>query len=181
VAPQPTLRTERLLLRAFRPEDAAVVQRLAGEREVADTTLTIPHPYRDGMAETWIATHAEAWERQERLTLAITAEALGVIGAISLHLRPVHRRAELGYWVGRPFWNCGYATEAARAVIAFGFEALGLSRIHASHFTRNPASGRVMVKAGMRLEGTFRQHVIRWDRPEDLSQYAILKTDLPRD
>ena len=132
VAPQPTLRTERLLLRAFRPEDAAVVQRLAGEREVADTTLTIPHPYRDGMAETWIATHAEAWERQERLTLAITAEALGVIGAISLHLRPVHRRAELGYWVGRPFWNCGYATEAARAVIAFGFEALGLSLPYSS-------------------------------------------------
>ncbi len=178
--PQPELETERLLLRAFRPEDAAVVQRLAGEREVADTTLTIPHPYLDGMAESWIATHAEAWERQERLTLAMTAAQLGVIGAISLHLRPVHRRAELGYWVGRPFWNRGFATEAARAVIAFGFEALGLNRIHASHLTRNPASGRVMAKAGMRLEGTFRQHVIKWDRPEDLTQYSILRTDLPR-
>jgi len=71
-----------------------VVQRLAGAREVADTTLTIPHPYLDGMAESWIAAQAGEWERQERLTLAITAEALGVIGAIGLHLRLVHRRAE---------------------------------------------------------------------------------------
>ena len=177
--PQPTLRTERLLLRPFRLEDASAVQQLAGAREVADTTLSIPHPYLDGMAEAWIGTHVDAWERQKRVTFAITSEADGVVGAIALSLTLAHRRAELGYWVGQPFWNRGYATEAARAVLTFGFEALGLNRIHASHLTRNPASGRVMVKAGLRLEGTFREHVVRWGHAEDLCEYAILRADLP--
>ena len=177
MGPQPTLRTERLLLRAFVLEDAAAVQRLAGAREVADTTLTIPHPYLDGMAESWIQTHGEAWERRERATFAITAPPHAVIGTVALTLRLEHRRAELGYWIGRPFWNQGYATEAVRAVLAFGFEQLELNRIHASHFTRNPASGRVMRKAGMRLEGTLREHVVRWDRPEDLAVYSILRAD----
>jgi RimJ/RimL family protein N-acetyltransferase len=154
-----------------------VVQRLAGAREIADTTETIPHPYLDGMAESWIRTHQEHWQQQERVTFGITSDADGVIGAISLHLTQAHRRAELGYWVGRPFWNRGYATEAARAVIAFGFETLALNRIHAVHLTRNPTSGRVMVKAGMRFEGTLRQHVIKWDRAEDLDEYAILRAD----
>jgi RimJ/RimL family protein N-acetyltransferase len=174
---QPTLRTERLLLRPFRLEDASVVQQLAGAREVADTTLTIPHPYLDGIAEAWIDTHMDAWERRERVTFAITSEADGVVGAITLRLTPAHRRAELGYWVGRPFWNRGYATEAARAVVTFGFETLELNRIHASHLTRNPASGRVMAKAGLRFEGTFREHVVRWGRAEDLSEYAILRAE----
>src|SRR5438477_10632037 len=146
MSPQPTLRTDRLVLRPFRLEDATVVQRLAGAREIADTTQTIPHPYLDGMAESWIRTHQDRWQQQESVTFAITSEADGVTGAIGLHLTPAHRRGELGYWVGLPFWNRGYATEAARAVIAFGFKTLALNRIHAVHLTRNPASGRVMVK-----------------------------------
>ncbi len=153
------------------------MQGLAGAREIADTTLTIPHPYLDGMAETWIATHEDAWKQQDRATFAITSLEEGVVGAIGLHLRLAHQRAEMGYWVGLPFWNRGYATEAARAIIAFGFEALGLNRIHASHLARNPASGRVMMKAGMRFEGTLRQHVLKWGRAEDLSEYAILRSD----
>lgn len=178
MTPQPTLRTERLILRPFCLEDAATVQRLAGTREVAETTLTIPHPYLDGMAETWIATQPDAWERQERVTFAITSAADGVVGAIGLRLTLQHRRAELGYWVGRPFWNHGYATEAARAILTFGFETLRLNRIHASHLVRNPASGRVMVKAGMRFEGTLRQHVLKAGRAEDLAEYAILRADV---
>ncbi|MGH2600843.1 MAG: GNAT family N-acetyltransferase [bacterium] len=165
------------MVRPFRLDDAPVVQRLAGAREIADTTLTIPHPYLDGMAEDWIRTHDDAWNRQERATFAMTSEAEGVVGAIGLDLALPHRRAELGYWVGRPFWNRGYATEAVRAVIAFGFETLGLNRIWARHLTRNPASGRVMVKAGMRFEGILREHVIKWDRPEDLAAYSILRAD----
>jgi RimJ/RimL family protein N-acetyltransferase len=177
MASQPTLRTERLLLRPFRLEDAGVVQQLAGAREIADTALYIPHPYLDGMAEGWIGSHAESWNRQESATFAITTEADGVTGAISLQLEPVHRRAELGYWVGRPFWNRGYATEAARAVIAFGLGQLGLNRIYAAHLTRNPASGRVLAKAGMQLEGVLRQHLMKWERPEDVAEYAILRDE----
>jgi hypothetical protein len=72
----PTLTTERLVLRPFLLSDAKNVQFLAGDREVADTTLTIPHPYLDGMAESWIGMHEGAWTRHESATLAITeAEA----------------------------------------------------------------------------------------------------------
>lgn len=174
---QPTLRTDRLVLRPFDLADAPTVQRLAGEREVADTTLTLPHPYLDGMAESWIGGHPEAWGRRERVTFAITAATDGLVGAIALALATQHRRGELGYWIGRPFWNRGYATEAARAVLAFGFETLELNRIHASHLARNPASGRVMVKAGMRFEGTRRQHIVKAGRAEDLADYALLRGD----
>lgn len=177
VAELPALRTARLVLRPFTMADAAAVQRLAGASEVASTTLNIPHPYEDGMAEAWIASHAPAFTRNELAVLAISFPDRALIGAISLRLEPLHRRAELGYWVGVPFWGQGYATEAAQAVLAFGFETLGLNRIYATHLLRNPASGRVMEKIGMRCEGTNRQHVWKDDRFEDLVRYAILSCD----
>ena len=172
--PLPTLRTDRLLLRAFTMADAPRVQELAGAREVAETTLTMPHPYDDGVAEAWIAGHAAAWEAGKRLTLAITTGADELIGGIGLSLVPAHQQGEVGYWIGVPFWNRGFATEAAGAVLGFGFDELGLHRVAARHFPRNPASGAVLLKLGMLHEGTLREHVRRWDRFEDLECYAIL-------
>jgi RimJ/RimL family protein N-acetyltransferase len=171
----PTLSTGRLLLRPFSAADAREVQRLAGAPEVADTTLLIPHPYPDGVAEQWIASHPAAWEERRSLSLAITDEERGLLGAIGL--RPVmeHRHAELGYWIGVPHWGRGIATEAARAVIRFGFDELGLERVSATHFARNPASGRVLVKAGMQYEGRLRRHVLKCGRFEDGELYAVLR------
>jgi ribosomal-protein-alanine N-acetyltransferase len=178
---QPTLTTLRLLLRPFALADAPAVRRLAGEWAVADTTLSIPHPYDEGVAEAWIASLADQYARREQAVFAITEnQTETLVGAIGLVLRAPHHRAELGYWVGRPYWGRGYATEAAAAVIAFGFAELSLNRIHACHFARNPASGRVLAKAGMRREGVSRQHVRRWDRFEDLVQYGILREDVER-
>ncbi|HYR10620.1 MAG TPA: GNAT family N-acetyltransferase [Longimicrobium sp.] len=173
----PTLRTERLLLRAFTLADAPRVQELAGAREVAATTLTIPHPYEDGMAEAWIQGHAAAWEAGKRLSLAVTSQADGLVGVVGLSLQPAHRHAEIGYWIGVPYWNRGFATEAAGAVLAYGFGELGLHRIVARYFARNPASGGVLRKLGMRHEGTLREHVWRWDRFEDLECCAILEDE----
>ena len=85
--------------------------------------------------------------------------------------------AELGYWIGKPYWNSGYATEASRAVLKYGFEVLGLNRIHASHFRRNPASGRIMEKIGMKYEGCLRQHFKKWGKFEDLETYGILRSE----
>lgn len=176
--PQPTLSGARLDLRPFSIDDAPAVQALAGAREIADTTLTIPHPYGDGVAEQWIATHAPAWAAGALASFAVVERAAGqLVGAIGLTLRPAHARAEMGYWIGVPFWNRGYATEAAELVLGFGFGELGLNRVHAQHFTRNPQSGRVMRKLGMRHEGRLRQHVRRWGSPEDLEQYGILRDE----
>lgn len=175
---QPVLLTPRLRLRPFAAMDAAVVQRLAGEFSVADTTLSIPHPYADGVANAWIASLPEAFTQGRQAVFAITDRVTGeLLGAIGLDLRREHDRAELGYWIGQPFWNRGFATEAARAVLDFGFRSLGLHRIHACHFGRNPASGRVLTKIGMRHEGIARGHVVRWGRSEDLVQYGMLREE----
>lgn len=173
----PTLKTGRLVLRPFLLSDAATVRHLAGDRAVADTTLSIPHPYLEGMAEQWIATHEGAWTRHEMATFAITEPEAGLVGAISLRIELSHRRAEMGYWIGVPYWGLGYATEAGRAMVAFGFGKLGLQRIYAHHFVRNPASGRVMAKLGMQREGTWRRHFYRWDQPEDVAAWGLLRAD----
>jgi RimJ/RimL family protein N-acetyltransferase len=174
----PTIITERLVLRPFALSDAADVQRLAGDWAVADTTSNVPHPYPDGAAKTWISGHAECFQRREIMTLAVTLGNSGELaGCISLALRDSDDKAEMGYWMGVPYWKRGYCSEAARGLIAYGFEQMGLHRIYAFHFARNPASGRVMQKAGMTCEGTLRQHVKKWERYEDLVAYGILRSE----
>jgi len=176
--PIPTLETPRLILRPFRIEDAPVVQRLAGAREVAERVSSIPHPYPDGAAEMWIATHASDFDRGNQLTEAITRRSDGVLlGAIGLTISPQHQRAELGYWLGVPYWRQGYMTEAARALVDYGFRELGLRRIFARHFGSNPASGRVMQKLGMRCEGVLREHDLKWGHVEDDVYYGLLRSE----
>ena len=175
---RPTLTTPRLLLRPFALTDAPDVQRLAGAREVASTTLNIPHPYTDGMAEQWIATHEASYVRGEFVIFAIVLRAnQALIGATSLHIHRPHVQAELGYWIGKPYWGCGYATEAAEEVVRYGFEDLALNRIHAKHFGSNPASGRVMRKVGMSLEGVRPEHYKKWETYEDRVDYGLLVRD----
>jgi len=173
-----TFETERLILRPFRLDDAGDVQRLAGDRQIADTTLNIPHPYKDGMAQEWIGTHQPECNQGKGVTFAITRRPQGfLVGAISLMGMAAGHQAELGYWIGRPYWNQGFCTEACDVLLRYAFSALGLVRVHASHITRNPASGRVMQKLGMKHEGLRRQHVKKWDTFEDLEVYGILKAE----
>ena len=174
---QPTLCSPRLVLRPLDAGDAARVQELAGDKAIADTTLNIPHPYEDGMAESWIAGHEERL-REGNVVFAIALRASNdLIGTIGLKIDAASRKAELGYWVGVPYWNGGYATEAARRLIEYAFEDLSLNRVAAQHFARNPASGRVMQKTGMVHEGTIRQGALKQDTFEDLELYAILRSD----
>jgi RimJ/RimL family protein N-acetyltransferase len=173
----PVLRTKRLVLRPFTLADAPIVQQLVSDRDVASTTAVVPHPYPDDGAEEWIRTHPGRHARGEAAIFAITTEKEGVVGAIALTMEPQHRRAELGYWIGRPYWSRGYATEAARAVLRHGFVTLGLHRIHARHMARNPASGRVLHKLGMRLEGRDREHLYRFGRFEDLENHGLLRRE----
>jgi ribosomal-protein-alanine N-acetyltransferase len=175
---QPRLRTERLCLRPFALTDAPVVRELAGQREIASTTLNVPHPYEAGMAEEWISTHQTSFERGELVNFAVTLREGGtLVGAIGLVITQRYNRAEMGYWIGKPYWGRGYCSEAAMALVKYGFGELELNRIFAHHFTRNPASGRVMQKIGMRHEGHLRQHVRKWDVYEDEELYGILRAD----
>jgi len=175
----PELTTERLVLRGFRPDDAAAVQRVAGDRDVAATVLNVPHPYEDHMAEAWIASHALAIEQLREypfaITLRDTGELIGSMGLVDINFR--HRRAEVGYLLGKSYWNRGYATEALRAVLRYAFEELDLNRVFAYHFECNPASGRVLQKAGFQREGCLRRHVERWGVFHDLPVFGILRDD----
>lgn len=174
----PTLKTHRLILRPFEISDAPEVQRLAGDHAIAEMTLLIPHPYEDGMAEDWISTHAPTFEAGEGVTFAITLRADGtLLGAISLMAIAPGHQAELGYWIGVPYWGQGYATEAARAVVDYAFTTLNLARVHAHHFAHNPASGKVLRKIGMKYEGCRRRHVHKWGQLEDIEMYGVLKEE----
>ena len=175
----PTLHTERLVLRPFTLEDAPDVQRLAGEKDVASTTAAIPHPYEDGMAEEWISTHKAKFEKGAGVNLAITLknteklEDTILIGSINLRIDQTEKIAELGYWIGKPYWNYGYATEAAKAIVTYGFDVVELTNIHAFYLKRNPASGRVLEKIGMQFEELFPKGVEKWGVLEDYVKYSI--------
>jgi len=175
---RPTFQTERLVLRPFTLADATDVRRLAGERDVAATVANMPHPYEEGMAEEWISTHAERFERGEGGCFAVTLrQDKTLVGSMGLTVNAEHERGTIGYWIGKPFWNNGYCTEAAGAVLRYAFEQLGLNRITANHFKRNPASGRVMQKIGMRQEGCLLQEFKKWGQFEDVVCYGIIKSE----
>jgi len=177
------IHTERLVLRPLTLTDAPDIQRLAGEREVAATTRDIEHPYEKGMAERWVESCRRQSEAGELVHFAITLAADGTfMGAITLHLDLAEngqpgspKQAELSYWVGKPFWNQGYATEALQAVLDHAFHRLGFDRVYAAHFTRNPSSGRVMQKAGMLPEGFLKGHTEKWGSFEDLALYGVTR------
>ena len=174
---QPILETTRLVLRPFALSDAPEVQRFCGDFAVADTTLNIPHPYPDGAAAEFIATHPANYEKGEGVVFALTLKNdQCLIGAMGLDINKRFRRAEIGYWIGKPFWNQGYATEAGRAVVDFAFTQLGLHKIVGTYLTRNPASGRVMQKIGLTQEGLLRSHVIKWDCLEDIVTCGIVRS-----
>jgi len=171
----PEIKTERLLLRGFKPADAPEIQVLAGAFEIAEMTLNIPHPYLDGMAETWMDNHRKDFESGRGVVFAmIESQSEKLVGAVGLIAAMRFQRAELGYWVGKPFWGKGYATEASQAVLQYGFEEMQLNKINATHMARNPASGRVMQKLGMEQEGIFKQHVLKWGEYIDLAAYGLL-------
>ena len=172
---QPTLTTDRLKLRPLTLVDALRVQCLAGDFAIADTTVLIPHPYPDGAAEQWIATHADTFRRRAAVAFGIEENASGqIVGVIDIVLTPSQERGQLGYWVGREYWGQGYCTEAGRVIVDYTFRVLNLHRVQAYHFARNPASGRVLQKIGMTHEGTSRGFIKKWGRFEDCEWYAIL-------
>jgi ribosomal-protein-alanine N-acetyltransferase len=175
------LQTERLTLRAYAFSDIPALVPLIGAREVAATTLRIPHPYTESDARDFIARTQEGLSNGSELRLGIVVrESDTLCGGVGLRIEDDHRRAELGYWIGVPYWGNGYATEAAKAVVKYGFGTLGLHRIFASRFANNPASARVLRKIGMRHEGNLRAHVLKWGEFLDLEMYGMAASDVER-
>ncbi|MGG3801963.1 GNAT family protein [Metabacillus fastidiosus] len=100
-----------------------------------------------------------------------------VVGTMTLRVDKQHNKGELAYWVGKNYWGNGYATEAARAIMNFGFKELILNRIWAMALSKNPASIKVMKKVGMEIEGTLKQPILQAEVYEDVEVYGVIKSD----
>lgn len=152
-APRPApgagnLATKRLILRPFRLSDAPVVERLAGEFDVAKMLDVVPYPYPEGEAARWIGTHDQGRDDGTDYPFAIEHEN-ALVGSVGLH-RESDGLFHLGYWIGMPYWGKGIATEAARGALLFAFDELGEREVKSGHYADNHASGRVMTKLGFR-------------------------------
>jgi RimJ/RimL family protein N-acetyltransferase len=143
--------TERLVLRKIEARDRVRLVQLANNWRVAKNLGTMPYPYTEAAADEWIGKQAELWAGAKSKPLAITLDG-ELIGGVGVGTRPDRNDEEweLGYWLGEPYWNRGYASEAASAVRDYAFEVVGLPQIIAGHYADNHASGRVLTKLGFR-------------------------------
>ena len=176
----PTLETERLILNRPTENDLGdLILHLNSDNVFSENTLNIPFPYQNENAEFWIHELVnKGFEEKKNFTFAIREkENPKLIGAIGIHLDKVHLKAEIGYWIGKDFWNKGFVTEAVREIIRFGFQDLGLNKIYATHFPHNPASGKIMQNCGMKLEATLKQEYFKNGKPLDVLKYSVLKQD----
>ncbi|MGA7432302.1 MAG: GNAT family N-acetyltransferase [Xanthobacteraceae bacterium] len=159
----PVLETERLVLRAPRLADAKAIARHVNDRRIAENTARIPHPYGVADAEQFLA---EVNRQDGKATFAIVlkGEIIGMCG-----LEPREAAAELGYWLGVPYWNRGYGTEAVRAVIDHAFGDLAHDALQAGARVSNPASRRVLEKCGFQWTGVglYRIRAIKSSAPLD--------------
>jgi RimJ/RimL family protein N-acetyltransferase len=175
----PRLVTDRLVLRKLDLDDANAVAERAGDRRVARFLIAVPSPYPVSLAARWIMARIAWWPHQRGVTLAITRREAPdqLLGTVSLRRHARDQRAELGYWLGTDAWGRGIATEAADALVDFGFRELGLSRIYAQVLAGNDASCRVLEKLGMLSEGVRRSHVRKGKRMHDVSMFGMLRTE----
>jgi RimJ/RimL family protein N-acetyltransferase len=146
-------RTERLLLRPGWIEDAPALHRALAEEAIVRNLATAPWPYRMEDAEAFLAADRGP-DNPVMLVFLRTPVEPRLIGTIAVAPVP-GGSIELGYWISRPYWNRGFATEAGRAVVAMARESFRIPRLEAGHFLDNPASGRVLEKLGFRPTGAI--------------------------
>jgi len=173
------INTTRLQLRLPRLSDAVDIQICAEEFQIADTMISIPHPYPDGEANRYIQHCLQEYKQKTAICFVILEKQQKQFCGI-LELRAIdmeHQQAEISFWIRSSQWGKGFMTEVLQVAISFGFEQLGLNRLYAYHMTRNPASGRVLEKNGFVQEGVLRQRVRKWGDYEDVAIWAILKRD----
>lgn len=174
----PVIRTRRLTLRAARMSDAEDMYEYSRDPEVARHVLWDAHTsihqtrayirylirqYRNGDPASFV------------IVISDTGKVVGTIGF--MWIQRENRSAEVGYSLSRAYWNQGIMTEALQALLEFGFTKLNLNRIEAQHESDNPASGKVMLKAGMKMEGRLRQRIYNKGRFTDVDLYSILRQE----
>jgi 8-oxo-dGTP diphosphatase len=152
------IETARLVLRAPADADVEAIVAQLSDPVVSATTARIPHPFGPDDAMGWIDKCRHEREAGEGLALIVERRAdRALVGAAGIHLLAADVPLILGYWIGRPYWRQGYATEAARGLLGHAFAALAVERVHASVYPGNPSSIRVLAKLGFRVVGPIRE------------------------
>ena len=153
----PVLETRRLTLRSPQVEDAPRLAELANDYDIARMTLRMPHPYAPKDAEAFVA-HVNANDPRRGATFLMEHEDEGPVGVLGFFY-DADPLPEMGYWVGRPFWGRGFATESVEAALVWASKRWRKKGVFAGHFADNPASGRVLEKAGFLYTGERRRRV----------------------
>lgn len=167
-----------IFLTEFRPADKPALVTYLNERDIYEQTLTLPYPYTETDADAFFRIDQKATADQGQPTnFAIRAaddSLLGGIGFKELAIGVSHR-ADLGYWVAKPFWGRGIMSAVVARACARGFAVWGLSKIGAHVFAGNIASARVLEKCGFQLEGCLRKHYLKDKRFIDALVYGLVK------
>jgi RimJ/RimL family protein N-acetyltransferase len=173
------MRTERLILRPFLEEDAPRLATLAGTRRVADTTVSIPHPYSPeqalGEIRRFQAEYDSGLSAHFVFGLEGSAEWFGEV--LLKLIDRVHSQAELGFWIDEGWTGKGYVAEASGEALRYAFGPLDLNRINAHSMVRNRASAKVLARLGFHHEGCLRQRVRKWGVFEDVDAWSLLRSD----
>jgi len=175
------LATERLLLRPFRPQDAAPLHRLINDWEVCRSLAEVPFPYPRERADAWIASSRAELAAGTAYHLAVTGKENQqevLLGGVGLRLDKAARTARLGYWVGRRFWGRGIASEAAGKLARWALANLDLERLEASVATDNAASAAVLRRIGFRLIGTGLQTFLARGAERTVLRFEATREDL---
>ena len=173
------INTERLHLNRPTENDLEdFLLHINSSEDFSKNLFNISFPFSEEQAKIWFKSCDLGYETEEAIRFAIREKGIGkLIGIIGIHINKEHHKAEIGYWLGKDFWGKGILTETLMAVIQFGFTELKLNKIFATHFLYNPASGKVMQKAGMKYEGLQKQEYFFNGEFLDVEKYFILKQD----
>lgn len=174
----PELITKRLRLGIIRSSDIPNIVENANNKNIADNTLNLPHPYSTENAMVWKDMQQQGFQSKQNSIFAIfLKETDKFIGGIGLHVDSIHNKAEMGYWIGEPYWNKGFATEAGKEILKYGFNVLQLNKIYATHFLSNKASEKVLINLEMKKEAELQHHYCKNGKYIDVRQYCLLKKD----
>lgn len=172
--------TERLIIRPYVLGDAESIYKVVALKEIAATTISIPHPYPRETVDLWINFLDDSRKKGNSYEFGLfnkenPNEYIGNCGFVNIS--KVHNNGELGYFINPKYWNKGYSTEACSKIVEFGFKTLNLERIYGKCMVKNIASKRVMEKCGLRVEGVSKHEIFKWGKYEDIFNLALIQSD----
>lgn len=172
------LHTERLILRTISDDHADALHPLINDPMVLDGLVNVPYPYPKRRVSSMIMALRESISYGECIeTTILLRDGMRPIGICGLRIDRQNEKADIGYWLGRRYWNNGYMTEAVLRLIEYGFHDLGLYRVHARCFAYNEASVKVLTKCGMKPEGCAKGDIFKNGKHIDVLHFGLLAVE----